>query len=102
MDRDRIEKEFRALEQWLDDSNPPLLAVVVLANGAGHAFTYPLAELAKERGDPHEIHAVLSTVRAALLDLAATLQTSRLSLERALTTYREERGEGVERPQGDA
>jgi hypothetical protein len=102
MDRERIEKEFLALEQWMDESNPPLLAVVIQANGAGMAFTFPLAEMAKERGDPHELHAVLSTVRAALLDLATTLQTSRLGIERALTIYREDRGEGVERPPGGA
>jgi NAD(P)H-flavin reductase len=101
MDRERIEREFRALEQWMDQSNPPLLAVVVLANGAGHAFTYPLAEMAHERGDPHEIHAVLSTTRAALLDLAASLQASRLKIERD-QTYRGWRGEGVEWPPGDA
>ena len=100
MDRDRIEQEFRALEQWMDESDPPLLAVVVLANGAGHAFTYPLAEMAHERGDPHEIHAVLTTVRAALLDLATTMQASRLRIERA-DAYRGWRGEGLVRPPGD-
>lgn len=82
MDRDRIEREMRALEQWLPGDNPPLLAVVVLANGAGLAFTYPLAESAKLRGAA-DAHAVLTVVRGALLDLAANLQTTRLDLERA-------------------
>lgn len=73
---------MRALEQWLPKHNPPLLAVVVQANGAGLAFTYPLMEMAKERGDPSEVHAVLGVVRFALLDLAATLQATRVDLER--------------------
>ena len=91
MDRDRIEKEFLALEQWMDERNPPLMAVVVLANGAGMAFTYPLAEMAKERGDPGEVHAVLTTVRATLLDLATTIHAARLDIERAAAIYRQER-----------
>ena len=82
MDRERIEREMRALEQWLPGDNPPLLAVVVLANGAGLAFTYPLAESAKLRGAA-DAHAVLTVVRGALLDLAATLQATRIDLERA-------------------
>lgn len=82
MDRDRIEKEMRALEQWMPPDNPPLISVVVLANGAGYAFTYPLAESAKLRG-AGDAHAVLSVVRGALLDLAATLQASVLDIERA-------------------
>lgn len=92
MDRERIEKEFRALEQWMEPGNPPLMAVVVLANGAGLAMTYPLMELAKERGDTGEIHACLTTVHAALVDLAATIQVSRLDLERAARTYDQEHG----------
>lgn len=83
MDRERIEREMRALEQLLPDDNPPLLAVVVLANGSGLAFTYPIAELAHERGDPAEVHAILTVVHGTLLDLAATLQASRLKIERA-------------------
>lgn len=83
MDRERIEREMRALEQWLPGDNPPLMAVVVQANGAGLAFTYPLMESAKDRGNASEIHAVLGVVRYALLDLAATLQTTRLEIERA-------------------
>lgn len=82
VDRDRIEREMRALEEHLPADNPPLLSVVILANGAGYAFTYPLAESAKLRG-AGEAHAVLTVVRAALLDLAASLQASVLDIERA-------------------
>lgn len=82
MDRERIEREMRALEKWMPGDNPPLMAVVVQANGAGLAFTYPLMEMAKDRGDPSEIHAVLGVVRHTLLDLAATLQVTRIDLER--------------------
>lgn len=94
MDRARIEKEMRALEDVLPADNPPLLSVVILANGAGYAFTYPLAESAKMRGAA-DAHAVLTVVRSALLDLAANLQSARIELERAqLQQLRHSSGNG--------
>ena len=58
MDRDRIAAELAAVADAADADNPPMLALVVLANGQGLAYPYalwnqaagdPVAEAARER-----------------------------------------------------
>lgn len=71
MNRERIEEELRELQQWIDDP-PPLLTLVVLANGRGLAYPYPLLEVAGQ-GNLEQRHAALTLVRAFLRDFDAQL-----------------------------
>ena len=73
MDRERIQQELRDLEQWLDHDNPPLLTLLVLANGRGLAYPHPLLESA-EHGSLEQRHAALTLVRAFLRDFDAKLE----------------------------
>lgn len=99
IDRERIERELRQLEASIDDP-PPLLTLVILANGRGLAYPYPLFDEAGE-GDLERRQAVLRLVRAFMVEFVDRLDTQLFAIDRAMSIYREERGQGVERPQGD-
>jgi len=98
MDRERIEQELHDLEQWLDDP-PPLLTLVVLSNGRGLAYPYPLFDDAGE-GPLERRHAALTLVRAFLADFVLRLDTQLTAIERSQAIYRQVYGE-VERPTSD-
>ena len=89
MNRERIEQELRDVEQWLDNDNPPLLTLVVLANGRGLAYPYPLLENAGH-GSLEERHAALTLVRAFLREFDASLDEKLQAIVRATIT----RGDG--------
>jgi hypothetical protein len=99
MDSERVEQELRELQQWLDDP-PPLLTLVVLANGRGLAYPYPLFDDAGVGPLEHRI-AALSVVRAFMVEFVARLDTQLLAINRTLAIYRDERGEELEREKGD-
>jgi hypothetical protein len=99
MDRERVEQELRELQEWLDDP-PPLLTLVVLANGRGLAYPYPLFDEAGE-GPPERRHAALAIVRAFMWEFVARLDTQLIAIERSQAIYRDLRGEEVEREKGD-
>lgn len=99
MDLDRIEQELRQLEEWVNDP-PPLLTLVILANGRGLAYSHPLFDDAGE-GDLERRREVLSLVRAFMVEFVERLDTKLFDIDRAMSIYRQERGEGMERPKGD-
>jgi hypothetical protein len=80
MDRVRVEQELRELQEWLDDP-PPLLTLVVLANGRGLAYPYPMFDDAGQ-GPLEQRHAALSIVRAFLVEFVARLDTHLIAIER--------------------
>lgn len=98
MDRERVEQELRELQEWIDEP-PPLLTLVVLANGAGLAYPYPLFDDAGE-GDLEQRRAVLALVRAFLVEFVDRLDTKLFAIDRAMSIYRQERDQ-VDRPKGD-
>jgi hypothetical protein len=99
MDLERIEQELRELGEWVDDP-PPLLTVVILANGRGLAYRYPLWDEAGE-GTLEQRHAVLTLTRAFMAEFVERLDTQLFALNEAASIYRGKRGEGMERPKGD-
>jgi hypothetical protein len=99
MNRDRVETELRELAEWLDDP-PPLLTLVVLANGRGLAYPYPLFDDAGE-GPLEQRVAALSIVRSFLVEFVARLDTQLLAINRTLAIYRDEHGQTLEREKGD-
>jgi hypothetical protein len=99
MDRVRIEREMRELQDLIDDP-PPLLTVVILANGSGLAYPYPLFDQAGEDDLEHR-RAVLQLVRAFMAQFVDQIDTKLFDIDQAKWIYRKERGERVERPQGD-
>jgi hypothetical protein len=84
MNRERIEQELRAVEQWLDGDNPPLLTLVVLANGRGLAYPYPLLD-AVGSGTLEQRHAALTLVRSFIREFDARLEQNLLAIVRAQT-----------------
>jgi hypothetical protein len=82
MDRDRVEQKFRDLEESLTDP-PPLLALVVLANGRGLAYPYPLFDDAGEGPLEHRT-AALTMTRAFLAEFIDRLDTQLLAIARAV------------------
>jgi len=72
MDRAHVSQHLRDLEPLLDDL-PPLLSLVILANGSGLAVAHPMLESA-HRGTFAEQEAALRLVRACLVDLAANFE----------------------------
>jgi hypothetical protein len=81
MDRDRVEEKFRALEESLSDP-PPLLALVVLANGRGLAYPYPLFDDAGE-GPIQQRLAALTMTRAFLAQFIDRVDTQLLAIAEA-------------------
>jgi hypothetical protein len=86
MDRERIEHELDVVAQWLDHDNPPLLTLVILANGRGLAYPYPLFDLLGE-GTLEQRHAALTLVRAFLRDFDASLEEKLSAILRAQVTH---------------
>jgi hypothetical protein len=99
MDRDRVEQEFRALEESLDDP-PPLLAIVVLANGRGLAYPYPLFDEAGA-GPIEARTAALTMTRAFLWGFIERLDTQLLAIARAQAILRDEEGEPLPQEMDD-
>lgn len=85
MNRERIEQELDEVAQWLDHDNPPLLTLVILANGRGLAYPYPLLEGAGN-GSIEQRHAALTLVRAFLRDFDAQLEAKLEEIVRATIT----------------
>lgn len=85
MDRERIERELRDVAQWMDNDNPPLLTLVILANGRGLAYPYPLLDNAGH-GSLEQRHAALSLVRAFLREFDASLEEKLQAITRATIT----------------
>jgi hypothetical protein len=81
MDRDRVEQKFRALEESLSDP-PPLLAIVVLANGRGLAYPYPMFDEAGE-GPIERRTAALTMTRAFLSQFVDRLDTQLMAIAEA-------------------
>jgi hypothetical protein len=69
--RQRVEAQLRNLERLIDDP-PPLLSLVILANGAGIAVAHPMLQAA-DHGTLEEREAALRLVRAFLVELGATI-----------------------------
>ena len=90
MDLERIEAELRELGEQIADP-PPLLTVVLLANGRGLAYRYPLWEEADE-GTLEQRHAVLTTARAFMADFVERLDKQLFALNEAASINRPKRG----------
>jgi hypothetical protein len=69
MNRKRVEAQLRNLERLIQDP-PPLLSLVILANGDGVAYAHPLMAAAGQ-GTLEQREAALRLVRAFLVDLGA-------------------------------
>lgn len=65
MNGKKIGPLFERLGAALDDDNPPLLAVLVRANGEQLLFTYPLLERSLERGEVQDMLRALDIVGRA-------------------------------------
>jgi hypothetical protein len=85
MNRERIEQELYEVAQWLDHDNPPLLTLVILANGRGLAYPYPLLDNA-DKGTLEQRHAAVTLVRAFLRDFDAGLEEKLRQIVDATTT----------------
>ena len=68
MNRDRVMAQLRNLERLMDDP-PPLLSLVIVANGTGVMVAHPMLTTAQK--DNEEYEAALRLVRAQLVDVAA-------------------------------
>jgi hypothetical protein len=90
MDVERIKAEMLALEQWVDDDRPPLLGLVVLADGGGLAVSYPFLEVAARTGR-EDRRAALMLIRLFLGDFAARIDTELTELERTFLDIPSER-----------
>lgn len=99
MDLERIEQELRELEEWVDDP-PPLITLVVLANGRGLAYPYPLFDQ-DGTGPLEHRHAVLTLIRAFMVEFVEQLDTKLFAINRTMAIYRDDRGETLEREKGD-
>jgi hypothetical protein len=86
MDLEQIEAELRELGEQIADP-PPLLTVVLLANGRGLAYRYPLWDEAGE-GTLEQRHAVLTTARAFMADFVERLDSQIFALNEAASIYR--------------
>jgi len=71
MNRDRVAAHLRTLDRLIDDP-PPLVTIVVLANGAGLRFKHPML-LAAEKSSLEEAEAAMQLVRAQLAEVVAHL-----------------------------
>jgi hypothetical protein len=83
MDRERIQSEMLALEQWMDASNPPLFGLLVQASGAAMAMFFPLMETVRVEGTPEQRHAALVILLGQLDPLVKTMRAERDELERS-------------------
>lgn len=80
-DREEIERRFTALGEALGD-NPPLLGVVVRANGERLVFSYPLLLQLLERPDGSEdYYAVVRVLHRALADVVDHVHAVRADLD---------------------
>lgn len=82
MDRERIEREMLALEQWFDASNPPLFGLLVQASGAAVAMFYPLLEMVRAEGTPEQRHAALTLLLGQLDHLVEQMHAEKAAIER--------------------
>lgn len=71
MDRDRVEAHLRNLERLIDDP-PPLLTLVVRANGTGVMVAHPM--LLNAQATPEQAEAALRLVRVQLVEVAGHLE----------------------------
>jgi hypothetical protein len=71
MDRKQIEAHLHKLEQLVDDP-PPLLSLVILANGRGLMVAHPM--LIDATATPEQYESALHLLRAQLLALAEHFQ----------------------------
>jgi len=71
MNRARVEAQLRNLDRLIDDP-PPLLSMVILANGSGVAVAHPLLQAAA-RGPLEQREAALRLLRTLLVDLTAKI-----------------------------
>lgn len=81
MDIERITAEMLALEQWLDEDDPPLLGLIVLASGRRLDVSYPLLEDRRRRLDDR--HAALTLLRKVFADCSRKLDEELTAIERA-------------------
>lgn len=91
MDRERILSEMLALEEWMDDERPPLLGLIVLADGQGLAVRYPVLEVAGRAGI-RDRRAALILIRAFLGDFSGRIDLEVTELERWLVDLPSDHG----------
>jgi intracellular sulfur oxidation DsrE/DsrF family protein len=72
MNRDRVEAQLRNIERLTDVDNPPLLSLVVVANGDGVAVVHPLLKSVISE-TPEQVEAALRLVRTFLVKIKAVV-----------------------------
>jgi hypothetical protein len=80
MNRDRVEAQLRNLERLIDDP-PPLMSLVILANGDGQAYAHPMLQAAGRTLEERE--AALRLVKVSLVALVAGIDAQVEALIRA-------------------
>lgn len=80
VDRERVDAHLRGLEELIDDP-PPLLSLIILANGRGLMYSHPL--LLDAQRSPDRCAASLRLIHAQLDHLAAHFASELSVAERA-------------------
>lgn len=82
MDRDRVDAQLRNLERLVDDP-PPLLTLVVLANGLGLAHSHTLMRKV-EAGTLDELVGALRLIQVCLDDFLENLEDQLAAIDSVL------------------